>query len=328
MCISERGCVKLEARQLMRAIRGRRSQEAFSRRLGYTSNPVADWEAGRRFPTAAEAIRACRLSGIDVDAALERFRPEEAAAIGEGDDAGVASWMDAVRGKTAVKEVAARVGRSRYAVARWLAGDTRPRLPDFLRMVDALTGRLSDLVAELVPIESVPSLVARHAERRASRHLAFDEPWTEAILRILETAAYQQRSRHERGWVSRRLEIPLEVEERCLARLEAAGIISQDGDEPYRPAADLTVDTRADPEGTRKLKAHWAELALRRSTQPREGDLVSYNVVSVSREDLERIREAHIRYFHEVRQIVSASEPIEVAALVNIHLLSWDAPSS
>jgi hypothetical protein len=35
---------RLAARQLLRAMRGRRSQVAFARRLGYRSNPITDWE--------------------------------------------------------------------------------------------------------------------------------------------------------------------------------------------------------------------------------------------------------------------------------------------
>ena len=63
----------LVAQQLLRAVRGKRSQVAFARRLGYRGNPIADWEASRRAPTAAEALRACELSGIDVAAAFARF---------------------------------------------------------------------------------------------------------------------------------------------------------------------------------------------------------------------------------------------------------------
>ena len=46
------------AQQLVRAIRAHRSQTAFSRWLGYKSNVVYTWEAGRRWPTASEFVRA------------------------------------------------------------------------------------------------------------------------------------------------------------------------------------------------------------------------------------------------------------------------------
>ncbi|MCB9684274.1 MAG: DUF4423 domain-containing protein [Alphaproteobacteria bacterium] len=310
------------ARQLVRAIRGRRSQEAFSRRLGYSSNPVADWEAGRRFPTAAETLRACKVAGIGVREAFGRFTPDEAPMLGEAEDAEVAAWLSALRGNTTLKDLAARTGESRYAVSRWLQGDTRPRLPEFLALVDALTNRLSDLVAELVPIEEVPALLEEHTKRHASRRLAFDEPWVAAVMVLLETRDYRALKRHEPGWFARRLDIPLEVEERCLRRLVETGLLDEVRGR-YVMRGELTIDARAEPEGMKRLKAHWATLGHVRATAPHDGDLVSYNVIAVSREDLERIREAHVRYFMEVRSIVAGSRP-EVAALVNVQLLTWD----
>jgi transcriptional regulator with XRE-family HTH domain len=310
------------ARQLVRAIRAHRSQEAFSRRLGYTSNPVADWEAGRRFPTAAETLRACRLAGIDVGTAVARFTPEEAALLADGEDDQVAAWLSALRGNLAIKELAERVGQSRYAVARWLSGETRPRLPEFLALVDGLTNRLSDLVAELVPIEAVPALLERHQQRHASRRIVFEEPWVAMVMVVLETSAYQALGAHRDGWIAEHLGIPLETEQRCLGRLVAGGLIAlQDG--LYRTRDQLTIDARADPEGTKRLKAHWASIGAERAIAgPREGDLVSYHVAAVSVQDVERIREAHVRYFMEVRSILANSPP-EVAVLVNIQLLTW-----
>ncbi len=311
----------LVARQLVRAIRGARSQEAFSRRLGYTSNPVADWEAGRRFPTAAESLRACSVAGIDVPAAFSAFSPEEAEALVDLTDEAVAAWLAALRGNTSLKELADRVDASRYAVARWIAGTTRPRLPDFLRLVDALTDRLSDLLAHLVNIEDIPAMLEAHHQRLASRRVAFDEPWVALVMCVLETEAYQSLPRHRPGWIAERLGIDAAVEARCLARLEDAGlVVEREG--RYATLEPLTVDARADPGGTQQLKAHWASLGATRAVAPREADMVSYNVFAVSRRDLERIREAHVRYFMEVRSIVSDSAP-EVAALVNIQLLTF-----
>lgn len=65
--------LEVVARQLLRAVGGKRSRVAFARKLGYRGNPVADWEASRGSPTAAEALRACEAAGIDVVAAFARF---------------------------------------------------------------------------------------------------------------------------------------------------------------------------------------------------------------------------------------------------------------
>lgn len=65
--------VDVIARELVRAVRGHRSQIAFSRLIGYASNVVASWESGRRFPTAAEFFRAAERAGLAVRGALARF---------------------------------------------------------------------------------------------------------------------------------------------------------------------------------------------------------------------------------------------------------------
>lgn len=312
----------LVARQVLRAIRGDRSQVAFSRRLGYRGNPVADWESGRREPTASGLLTACRRSKIDVAASFERFHPPTAAALGQGDDAGVAAWLSALRGGAAIGDIAERARLSRFQVSRFLAGETRPRVTEFLTLVEALTGRVADLVAALVPITEVPALATVYAQRVASRTIVFEEPWSAMILSVVETSPYLALPVHEPGWIARRLQIDVATEARALERLVAAGVLRWDG-RRYANAGPLTIDTRAAPDAIATLKAHWTEVALKRTRSPRPDDLLSYNTFSVSKLDLERIRDLHRAYFREVRSIVAASEPSEIVALINVQLLSF-----
>src|SRR5258708_35032141 len=58
------------ARELIRSLRRGRSQTAFSRRLGYSTNVVHTWEAGRRHPVASNFLHAAARSGVDVAAVL------------------------------------------------------------------------------------------------------------------------------------------------------------------------------------------------------------------------------------------------------------------
>ncbi|MBI2892854.1 MAG: DUF4423 domain-containing protein [Deltaproteobacteria bacterium] len=314
------------ASQFLKAVRGDRSQVAFARKLGYRGNPITDWENGRRYPTAAEALRACAKVGIDVSAAFARFHPTEALESRPRGAFEIAAWLDRLRGKGPLGEVAQRAGVSRFAASRWLSGKAKPRLPDFFRLVDAITGRVADLVAELVPIESVAALRARHAAALAARTLAFEEPWTEAVLRVLETTEYQALAAAEPGWIARRLGIDPTVERRCLDLLVRAAVVRKVKGR-YQPAGSLTVDTRARPDAMRLLRGHWAQVSLSRALGPGPGDSLSYNVCSLSRADLERVRELLRATFREIRSIVAASEPSETAALVLLHLIAFDQPA-
>lgn len=297
------------ARQFIRAVRGRRSQVALSRRLGYRGNPVADWEAGRRSPTAEEALRACERVGIDVPAALRRFHAPALHAYVEG---GLAGWLAALRGQTPLARIAARVGCSRYAIARWMSGEARPRLPDWLRLVDVLTGRLSDLIDELVSIEGVPRLAAKHARGRVSRRIAVDEPWHEAVLRVIETGVAAPEA------IVATLGIPAEAVQRSVERLADSGVLV-DG----RIVGGLTVDAAATP----LLRRHWAQVALDRVDPPDGSGVHSYQVVSVSNADLARIEALHRAYVREVRAIAAASAPRESVALINVQLVRFSPGS-
>jgi transcriptional regulator with XRE-family HTH domain len=323
MCKSEDMDWSLAAAQLLRELRGKRSQRAFSRRLGYRSNVACDWEAARRFPTAAETLRACARLKVDVPAAARAFQPACADTLGQGAEFRVDCWLDALRGSTTLQALSERSGFSRYAIARWLRGQAKPRLPDFLALLEAITGRASDFVQHLCAIEAVPELLESHNRRVAAKRVAFEAPWSEAVLRVIETSGYRALGKHREGYIAARLGISLDEERRVLAKLEHAGVLQRERD-GYLELAPLSVDTSAAPAQINRLKAHWTEVCRDRLADPREGDWLGYNVLSCSNEDLERIREALRRAFREVRAIAAASQPTEAAALLNLQLLTWN----
>jgi transcriptional regulator with XRE-family HTH domain len=311
----------IAAQQLIRALRGPRSQLAFARRLGYRANPVTDWEHGRRYPTAQEALRIAERVGIDVVAALAHFAPGVALGGGPGNYA-LGGWMRTLLGQTKVSELARRMGRSRPTLSRWLCGSAQPRLHEFMEFIDATTGRLPDWVAELVPIEHVPALQSRFRVAQAARRLAFERPWTEGILRVLETDASQERSTHDPSWLSRVLGLPSEEVATCLEQLLEAQVITREGCK-YAELRPLSVDTRGGRSALRAVKAHWARVAMERSVEPKPDDFFAYNLCSASREDMARIHEVLLNAFREIRTIVTASTALDEVALVNLHLVRW-----
>ena len=65
--------------------------------LGYRTNTVSDWEAGRRAPGGAEFLRVCTQLGVDVPAAFERFHPATAPLIVEGSEYTPDRWLRVLR---------------------------------------------------------------------------------------------------------------------------------------------------------------------------------------------------------------------------------------
>ena len=319
------GQVERAASEFLRGLRGQRSQLQVARRLGYKGNPITDWERGTRYPTAEEALRFATLSGVDVATAFMRFAPglpwpSGPRALGE--------WLEGLRGKTPLTELAQRAGASRFSVARWLSGAAKPRLPDFFRLVDALTGRLPEWAVEFVPVASLPSLAVRFDAAAAAKRLAFELPWTEALLRVLETEGYRRQRGRARGvaHLTGCLGISTTQVESCLEQLLIADVIEKRAGR-YRVKGQSAVDTKGGQAALFALKHHWSLVAAERALAPKDEDFMAYNVISVSHDDLSRIRELLRRTFREIRTMVAASQPEQVAALLNLQIVTFSPPS-
>lgn len=319
MPMHERGHFESAACELLRALRGKRSQIAWARRLGYKSNPITDWEHGRRFPTAPETLRAASRARIDVARVFAAFGPAPAPSASQRWS--VAGWLDALRGSMSLAELTRLTGCSRFSVGRWLSGISTPRLPDFLRVLNAMTGRSAEWVALLVPIELVPSLEPVYRQMTAARLISMDLPWSEAVLRVVETNAYAALPAHSDAFIADSLGIPTRDVAKIVGALSGAGAIERTG-RSYRVSGRLSVDTKLDADTVKRLRLHWVKAA--QAHIEAGGDAwFAYNVISVSEKDCERIEQRLRAAFREVRAIVQDSHPCERAALLTMQLTRW-----
>lgn len=314
--------VKALSADWLRALRGRRSQVAFSRRFGYRSNIAYRWESQRCFPTASETLVMLRALGLDVGGCIASFYRSSPPWLGETDPCsvlGVARLLDDLRGGASMVELSRRSGHSRFAVMRWIRGKADPTLPEFLGLLDVLTHRVLDFVASFTPPEQLPS--AREAWRLLSgaRQAAYDEPWSHAVLRALELVEYRALTVHEPGWIAARLGISPELEQASLGVLERSGQVRFDGSH-YHPTKIQSVDTRADPARARELRAGWAAVGVERLRAGAPG-VLSYNLGTVSREALQRLEALQRAYYRDMVSIIAESEPAECVVLCSAQLL-------
>lgn len=313
------------ASELLRALRGKRSQVAFSRRLGYRSNIASRWENGRCYPTAAETFAIARKLRVDVRDNLRAFfrSPRLWLESVELDQPrGLVTLLGELRGAVSIVDLAAELAVSRFRVARWLHGDTQPKLPEFLALVDAMSLRLPEFVAVLVMPAQLPSLSRELTRQRAARDAAFTRPWSHAVLRALELTDYAGLTSHTPGLLARKLGISEQEEALCLTLLSRAGQVrKQQG--RYQPTRVEAVDLRSEVERLRELKAFWLERARERLLAGHDG-VFGFNLFAVSTHDLAVIRELYLRLYHEVSAIVARSQPSECVALWSTQLFRLD----
>jgi len=313
----------LASRELVRALRGQRSQAAMGRRLKRTSNVLHAWETGSRYPRGSDLLQLLQLSGRAPLALLNRFAP----CRGASPRALCSSWLQGLVRDRSQAELSRALGVNRNTIARWLAGTTEPRLPQLLALVEATTQRLLDFLADAVGTEQLPSVAAAHADLQLQRGLAYSRPWSHAVLRVLELEAYRSLPRHEPGFIAARLGITLEEERACLSALLRAKQIRKHAGR-FRVGRVLAVDTRQDPAGNLALKRHWFGVAQGELEHHgvAAGALASYNLFAISEADLERVRQAHLDYYERVRAIVAESQHPSRVVLTTIGLLPLDRP--
>jgi len=309
----------------MRRLRWRRSRAAFCKRLGFAKSTANAWETGRRYPVIAIFLAAGRLRGIDVPSQLVAFCGGQL--DWKGDDPfttqGIARFLNAVRGKTPIVELAKRAGISRFSLARWLSGKTQPRLPEFLRTIDAASDRLLDFISLFVDPSEIAVIAETWAEQQRQRAVAYELPWSHAVMRMLELRTYAELPKHEAGWIATRLGIDVEMEAECVAVLAAAGNIRWTG-QRWAPTRVLAIDTGRHPEAGRALRRFWAERGLEHIDASDSDDLCAHNLFTVSEQDLERLRDLFRQYFRNRSRRVAASEPAERLVVANLQLFAID----
>ena len=114
------GLIQLISAELIRGLRGKRSQAAFSRRLGYKSNIVNRWEAGKAFPSASTFLQIVREpSRSSPRRSSASFRARRRSSLGRGDfrggdldgsPAAAAAFLRELRGKVPILTIAKESG--------------------------------------------------------------------------------------------------------------------------------------------------------------------------------------------------------------------------
>jgi transcriptional regulator with XRE-family HTH domain len=315
------------ASDFLRALRGKRSQLAFSRRLGYRSNVVARWENHHCWPTAAGTLQAASRTGIDVRGSLSEFfrlpRPW-LSQVKPTSRAAVVALLEDLRGNVAIVDLAREAGFSRFSVSRWLKGVAEPRLPDFLRLVEAASLRVLDFVAAFVDPSTLPSVAPLWRERLAARDAAFTRPWSHAVLRALELEPYRALPRHTPGFIAERLGISEEEERACLELLaQSRQIHRRERKWTVRPS--ITVDLRAETTRLRELKSFWIDVARERLLAGSDGSF-GFNLFACSEADLVALRELYLAFFQDMQARIARSEPSECVALFSTQLLRLSKP--
>ncbi len=132
----------------------------------------------------------------------------------------VAVFLNQLKGNTPILTLAQHTGLNRFSISRWVSGRVEPKLPAFIQLVDATSGRLLDFVAAFVEPSTLPSLSAAWERLQLARRAAYDMPWSHGVLRALELKGAPRGLAAQRAWIARQLGLSTEQVADALVMLE------------------------------------------------------------------------------------------------------------
>lgn len=284
--------------ELIRALRGKLSRSNLNQKLGLKSNQVHRWESGQRSISWKNFCDFLEFRKISLRSILD----EE---FGYTSDPGNEPKLLAhLMGQSSVSQFAASTGLSKSVVAKILGAKQRLKLEQILLIVDRQGLILTEFLGRIVPLAEL-SVVDKNLYKTGLKNVQYEMPVFGAMLAALNLQEYLNFKAHPVGWLSKKLNLPLEIEEQIVRLALKANYLKNENGK--LKICQENLDTRGNLKGTKKIRQYWLGVAQEKLNQvkdPSDPSRFGHYVVSVSDEADKKMRAAMYEYFSTIRSII------------------------
>lgn len=309
---------KMLVQQALRAMRGRRSSEGVSQKLGYSYNQVHRWESGKVSIGWSEFAEFAEACGINFQVAINRI-----AILYKIKNAHEASEIiQALFGDYSINEAAKRLGVSRFKVSRWVDGKVEPRAAEMLQVIQFFSGVLIDLYEGLGVVEKVPEMLSRRKQLQALEKIFLTYPYAACFLWAFLLKEYKESKTHIRGFAAKRLKIPQSAEDALLKKLTEVEILGLEKGKyvPHMKKMNTSTLSRA---AQREIRKYWLRHGLRfleeHGEMPdRSRFLSGYLEFSIPTKLIPRVMERYMAFYREISTLAHLDQsgpPEEIRVL-------------
>jgi len=256
---------------------------------------------------------------------LEKVDPRTAVLKGLSSTAPeyAAELLRLYKGTHTITTITKLTGLKRLQISRILSGTTQPRLPRFLLLLDALSGRVDEFIGSWVDLDLTPALKQRLAVLTSWRHITYAMPITEGIVACIESKAYQDLHEPTDQWLAHRLGIQESDLQASLAAMTEAHLI-REGKTRWEPLPNRSIDTVGSKEGASRVKRYWAQKAAER-IENEPGAKGAYLVFCSSEQSVEAIQQIYRKAWTDARTILRNDSGNDRVILLNINWVPLEA---
>lgn len=285
------------AQELLRSLRGTKSQAYVNKKLGFTGNQVYRWEKGLRHIDWSDFVKVCRVQNVDLLKIFQvHFGYKEKSVDG-------ALLVQYFVGNLPMKEAVQTTGFSRSVLTKWMKGATSPQLHHILQLIEFPNQLLLNFLREVVGTYKFQSLEKYENHIQKLKDFYYAEPMLVGITAFLETSCFETKKEFVAA-MAQTFQTSEEHIEGLLKRMVQLGLLEDT--KSVSRVKTRSTDTRGSFEGSVNLRKYWYRYTLRvlEKLQPQETNhLFPFVVFCVSEKADKQLREAHYQYLARLRAI-------------------------
>lgn len=308
--------MSLISQQVIRAIRGDKSQAWVNQRLGAASNLVHRWENGHAKASWPDFMSFVAVFKIDLQTLFKSYFRYA------GQLENLNDFFSHIFANKKLTEIEAVTGISATKLRRLKNGETQTSLVDFLSIVFGLD-RLESLafIYDLTSGRSIPALdeLRQNRERVANAYLK--NPNIGLILVCLNLPSYKSLGFHQDSHLAKVSGIPIKEVNEILKFCYENGFITKEG-ELYK-MAEFRLSDRGSKQDMINTRRFWLEKAVAKTATSSSKDVFGSIVFCTSQKAREEIIALYLRFFEDFKKIVDSDKQADkVPLLMNFQLFN------
>ena len=285
---------------LVKILRGRRTQDYLNKKMSYQFNQVHKWETGKVRISWLEFIKLCQVGEKDLSGTMKACFSYSGSLK---NSANLVQHFTANHKKT---EIVAELNISRSTLSRWLNGVLIPDAVQFFQLMHLYSSDFFFFVEELAGSRNIPSLKAELDKEHAYLKAYEKYPWLSVLLSALDITSY--RDNPTTSQLAKICKLPVSSVKEAVEDLVSAGLLVWNGKQ--WTAEIQKINFRGSRTGTRQVGRYVYERTLQGypCAFGNEDMRYSWKIFSLNRTQYDVMIQKYTEFFNELGQFINKGQ--------------------
>lgn len=301
-------------KELLRALRGRRTQGQINQLLHKNYAQAYRWESGRKKMYWNDFLVYCQACR-QYDAMANSLRQITKY---QGDLHNDADLLHFLLGGTKASRFIKKTGCSKGQAYRWLAGDSEVPLEIILKSMHIFDKSMFAFLFNFVDLSKLPSVAEWARHEKLENDFYHSHPLSAAILVALTTPQYKRLYQHDNHVIAKLTGEPLHVIDDYIETMTKLGMIQQKGGKLY--VSERSLNIYSNPRDEYKVRDYWTQRASRKLQKADERLKMSkfgFRIFAMDKQRYEHVMQRLSSVYQDMMSSIREELPDETEAVAD-----------